>query len=55
MATVDRFHRFIADHWHPAEHATWWEQLAYLVAAILVGVALASAFTFVVPRLMAGF
>lgn len=55
MATVDRFHRFIADHWHPADHATWWEQAVYFVAAVMLCAALASAFTFVVPRMMAGF
>ena len=55
MATVNRFHRFIAEHWHPADHAAWWEQVVYLLAAVLVGVALASAFTFAFPRMMAGF
>ncbi|WP_178133741.1 hypothetical protein [Vineibacter terrae] len=55
MATVDRFHRFIADHTHHSDHATWWELVAYLLAALLLGFGLASAFTFAFPRMMVGF
>lgn len=55
MATVDRFHRFIADHTHASDHAAWWEILAYLIAALFVGFVLASAFSFAFPRMMAGF
>ncbi|WP_178130704.1 hypothetical protein [Reyranella sp. CPCC 100927] len=57
MATVDRFHRFIADHvhHHASDHAAWWEVVAYVFIALMLGVLLASAFTFAVPRMMAGF
>ncbi|MCW5748048.1 MAG: hypothetical protein KIT36_17795 [Alphaproteobacteria bacterium] len=55
MAAVDRLHRFVADHWHPSERARWWEIAAYLLVALLLGVALASAYSFVLPRMMVGF
>lgn len=55
MATVDRIHRILSDHAHSHEHATWWEQVAYVVTAVAVGFALASAFTFAFPRTMPGF
>ena len=55
MATVDRLQRFIADHWHPAEHARWWEQALYFATAVVVCAAIASAFSFVVPRVLVGF
>lgn len=55
MATANRFHRFIAEHAHSdANHAGWWELAAYWVIALLVGVALASAFSFAIPRVMPG-
>jgi hypothetical protein len=55
MATVDRFHRLIADYVHSHEHAAWWEVIAYSIAALLLGLAVASAFTFVVPRMLPSF
>lgn len=55
MATVDRIHRLIADYAHSHAHAAWWEIVLYWVAALMVGFALASAFTFAVPRMMPGF
>jgi hypothetical protein len=54
MLAIDRFQRFIADH-TPADHAAWWELAAYWLVALLLGFLLASAFTFAVPRVMAGF
>lgn len=53
MATANRFNRFMAEHSHP-DHAAWWELAAYWVIALLVGLALASAFTFAIPRVMPG-
>jgi hypothetical protein len=55
MATVDRFHRLITDYAHTHQHAAWWETVAYLLAALLLGFGLASAFTFVFPRTLPGF
>jgi hypothetical protein len=55
MATVDRFHRLVADYVHSHQHAAWWEVAAYVVAALLLGFAVASAFTFVVPRTLPSF
>jgi hypothetical protein len=55
MATVDRIHRMLSDYAHTHEHAAWWELLAYMLAAMVVGFALASAFTFAFPRVMPGF
>lgn len=55
MATVDRIHRILSDYAHTHEHAAWWELVAYTVGAMVVGFALASAFTFAFPRTMPGF
>jgi hypothetical protein len=55
MATVDRIHRILSDYAHTHEHAAWWELIAYVLAAMLVGFAMASAFTFAFPRVMPSF
>jgi len=55
MATVDRIHRMLADYAHSHEHAAWWELAAYVFVAMIVGFALASAFTFAFPRMVPGF
>jgi hypothetical protein len=56
MATVHRFQRFIADHvHHDSEHAAWWEVVAYWFIALVACLAMASAFSFAFPRMMAGF
>jgi hypothetical protein len=55
MATANRFNRFIAEHSHAhADHAAWWELTAYWVIALLVGLALASVFSFAIPHMVPG-